>query len=318
MKNDVDMEELKAMIPSATVREYVLESGWSFTDREKAGLLLHNDLPLNEQFCRLRSLRDNTDDNVLKEKITRYLNSEEQGLRELKENSDRYYIYVLKVCDSADRDYYAVGYFIDYEAAYEYGIKDHEIYSFEIEKYLVHGARSPERYDEEWSKDHAVSFLRFKKGEAYYFDNEHSEYDFKYFDYYFRIPNPFERGDIVKVINTDLYGVVETSQKTWAEDVERRLLRNSIDQIGYDFTDNVIAISVPDEDGLFSDYDHSFPENLELYQPKPSHEGGTALDDLLLEVSKIYKGDGYLSNMWFLAKEYRKAKDRENKNVSGM
>lgn len=318
MKNDVDMEELKAMIPSETVRQYVLKTDWTFTDREKAGFLLHNDLPLNELFCRLRSLRDNTNDNVLKEKLTRYLNSEEQGLRELKENGDRYYIYVLKVCDSADRDYYAVGYFFDYEAAYEYGIKDHEKYSFKIEKYWIHGARVPEQYDEEWIMDHAVSSLVFKNGEAYYLDSEHSEYDFKYFDYYFRIPNPFERGDIVKVINTDLYGVVETSQKDWNEEVDRRLLRMSEQEFCYDYTDNVISVSFPDEDGLFSDYDHSFPENLELYQPKPSHEGGTALDDLLLEVSKIYKGSGYLGNMWFLAKEYRKAKDRENKNVSGM
>lgn len=310
MKNNIDMEELKAMIPSETVREYILKTNWTFTDREKAGLLLHKPLPLSELFPRLRNLRDNTADEVLKEKLTQHLNAEERGLRELKENGGREHIYILKILDAPDRDYYAVGYYFDYETAYEYGINDHDAYSFMIEKYRVHGARTPEQYDEEWIMDHAVSSIRFKNGEAYFFDSEHPDYDFDYFDFYFKMPNPFERGDIVKGIDTEVYGVVETSQKTWAEDVERRLLRNSIDQIGYDYTDNVIAVSFPDEDGLFSDYGHNFPEDLELYQPKPRHEGGNIFDELLLEVSKIYKGDGYLSNMWFLAKEYRKANDR--------
>lgn len=304
MKNNVDIEELEAMIPSSTVREYVLESGWSFTDREKAGLLLNNDLPLNKLFCRLRSLRDNTSDIVLKEKLTQYLNSEEQGLRELKENGDRYYIYVLKICDSADRDYYAVGYFFDYESAYEYGIKDHEKYSFKIEKYWIHGACAPEQCDEKWIMDHAVSSLVFKNGEAYYLDSEHFDYDYEYFEFYFEVPNPFERGDIVKVIDTGCYGVVGTSQKSWAEDVERRMSG----KISYsDHTDILISLSFPDEDGFFDDYGHISPLRLERYHPKPSYKGGNAFDDLLLEASKIYNGDGLLSNMWFLAKEYRKS-----------
>lgn len=302
MKNNVDIEELEAMIPSATVREYVLERGWNFTDREKAGLLLHNDIPLNELFCRLRSLRDSTDDDVLKEKLTRYLNSEEQGLRELRENGDRYYIYVLKVRDSADRDYYAIGYFFDYEAAYEYGIKDHEIYSFMIEKYWIHGARAPEQYDEKWIMDHAVSSLVFKNGEAYYLDSEHYDYDYGYFEFYFEVPNPFERGDIVKVIGFEEYGVVETSQKSWTEDVERRLSG----KISYsDHTDILISVSFPDEDGIFSEYGHNSPLYFERYQPKPSYEGGNAFDDLLLEVSRIYSGDGHISNMYYFAERYK-------------
>lgn len=130
------------MTPSKIVREYIL----NFTDREKAGLLLHNDIPLNELFCRLRTLRDNTADEVLKEKLTRYLNSEEQGLRELKENGDREYIYVLKEKTITDSDYYVEAYFLDYEEAYEYGLNDHEIYSFMIEKYPIYGTRAAKQY----------------------------------------------------------------------------------------------------------------------------------------------------------------------------
>lgn len=48
----MDIEELTAMIPSETVRNYVMESKWTFTDREKAALLYHSDLSLKEQYTR--------------------------------------------------------------------------------------------------------------------------------------------------------------------------------------------------------------------------------------------------------------------------
>lgn len=48
---DMDVEELKAMIPSETVRKYVLETGYTFTDMQKAALLYHSNLVLREQYC---------------------------------------------------------------------------------------------------------------------------------------------------------------------------------------------------------------------------------------------------------------------------
>ena len=61
----MDIEELTAMIPSETVRNYVMESKWTFTDREKAALLYHGDLSLKEQYSRLGTLRDTTADKRL-------------------------------------------------------------------------------------------------------------------------------------------------------------------------------------------------------------------------------------------------------------
>lgn len=262
MKND-DMNELEAMIPSVTVREYVLKKGWDFTDREKASLLLHNDLLLNELFSRLRSLRDSTDD-VLKEKLTHYLNSEERELQELKENGDRCYIYVLKIKDNAKEDYYTEGYFFDYEAAYEYGLKDHETYSFKIDKCPIHGTRISEQYADKWYSGYAASYIVFKDGEMYRFHSEHSDYDFKYFEFYFEVPNPFEQGDTVKIINSECCGVVSTSQESWAEDVERRLSG----KISYsDYTDILVSVSFPYKNGCLNDYDHISPLHLEKYKP---------------------------------------------------
>lgn len=61
MKND-EIEELKILIPSEDVRNYALETGWSFTDRQKAALLIYSSLPLKEQYSHLQTMQRNTDE----------------------------------------------------------------------------------------------------------------------------------------------------------------------------------------------------------------------------------------------------------------
>ena len=41
----MDERELEIMIPSGYVRNHVRESGWRFTDKERASLLYHADIP---------------------------------------------------------------------------------------------------------------------------------------------------------------------------------------------------------------------------------------------------------------------------------
>lgn len=43
-------EELEILIPSKTVRDYVLETGWEFTDFQKASLLCHRGLLLKDEY----------------------------------------------------------------------------------------------------------------------------------------------------------------------------------------------------------------------------------------------------------------------------
>lgn len=301
MKNDY-AEELEAMIPSETVRKYVMETGWTFTDREKAILLMMSDIPLKEQHARLRALRDNTEDSVLKERLTQYLDSEDKGIRELKENADRRYIYVLKLCDSAERDYYTVGYFYDYDAAYKCGLKKYQelkLYSFEVEKYLIQETPEEDKC--------RVAEIRFKNGKDYTFSAYDPDYDYRYFEAYFEVPNPFERGDIVKIDcrGTEEYGIVETSQKEWKEDVKRFSV-NEDGVLPNDITDIIINVAIPDSDGIFSNYYHISPLELERYQPNPNYTfENVTLDAILLEASKVYKGEGCLYNLYFLAEKYK-------------
>ena len=72
MANEI-VDELNVLIPSEYVRNYVLESGWVFTDEQKAVLLVHGDLSLKEQCSRLQELQKNTANQSLRERIAKYL-----------------------------------------------------------------------------------------------------------------------------------------------------------------------------------------------------------------------------------------------------
>lgn len=134
----MDIEELNAMIPSETVRNYILETGWVFTDKEKAALLFHNNLPLQEQYSYLRDLSAKTADKELREQITEYLDCKEQGFQAFKENENKNHIYVLRVKAEEENQYYQIqpeGYFFDWKLAYECGKKKGQ--PFQLQKCVV-------------------------------------------------------------------------------------------------------------------------------------------------------------------------------------
>lgn len=52
-----EIEELEILIPSDYMRKYIIETGWTFTDEQKAVLLVYGGLPLKEQHSRLQVLQ---------------------------------------------------------------------------------------------------------------------------------------------------------------------------------------------------------------------------------------------------------------------
>lgn len=144
-----DRIPLEALIQSEYVREYVIKTGWTFTDDQKATLLANSwigNLPLEEQFYYLRVLRDSTNDTELKTQISSYLDRMERRCKRLKKEKSRI------------------------NAIYE---------NAEVEQFV---------------------------------------------DMFFPLPNPFERGDIVRRVGSykdEDFGIVETTQKECLEDYER-------------------------------------------------------------------------------------------------
>lgn len=306
----MDIEELKAMIPSETVRRYVLDTRWTFTDMQKAALLYHSSLPLEQRYSWLRALRDKAGDEALREQITEYLSCKEQGLQAFKENKDRSHIYVLRV-GADDEDQYdrlqPEGYFFDWELAYGCGKQREQ--PFQIEKYVVHDASKPSD-----DNDSSVADLRFNKdgGASYFWSREvpfNEEEDDCFTCIFYEAPNPFERGDIVRLVGTEDYGVVETTQKRWKDNLVRWKSPEWQQESRFhyvDYSDVQVRVVFPGEDGTFG-HAHINPVNLELYHPQSSRTDRSPIDQLLLCASDLYKGEGSFDELSYSIAEYRKS-----------
>lgn len=312
----MNIEELKAMIPSETVRNYVLETGWTFTDKEKAALLYHSELPLEQQqFFWLRNLRDKTEDEALREQLTEYLDREEQAIRAFKKNGDRRCVYILKVREDGgywDGKNLPCGYFFDWETAFDFGRREKT--RFVIEKYLVDGV---DEFDDGTCIHQPISELRFNEdGEITYVSSSEIPYIKRnvhhFTEMYFEMPNPFEQGDIVKTL-WGSYGIVETSQEEWKKDVARH--KEGIQQGDWstDITDICIGIATFDEEsGTFNFGGDYTPLNLELYQPNKDADG--LMDKILMCRSLVDRGEASFDELYSLTMEYRKMRENTNED----
>lgn len=312
----MDEKELEILIPSKDVRDYVKEVSWTFTDGQKASLLVHGNLTLKEQYSHLQALQNSTADLKLQEQIAEYLNRADRELRAFKENSDKNHIYILKV-EEEDISYTRMlpsGYFFDWEMACEYGKK--EKLPFYIEKHLVGDVKNLDKYEEAEYYDYEIACLVFNKdGEADYFDSQEISYDKENeeTDFYesfrtafYEVPNPFEKGDIVKITGTEEYGIVDTSQKRWKESLIRY---KTAERIYADYSDVQIRVEFLNDDGTFS-HRHINPIYLERYLLKEDWQNGRPGDKLLMYASLVHQGKGSLDDLYFFTMDYRNDKDK--------
>lgn len=310
----MDEKELEILIPSGYVRNYIKESGWAFTDREKASLLYHADIPWRERCQRMKDLQHRTHDGELKREIFAYLDKVEMEYAAFKENDSRSHIYILKIREeggSWDGEYLVRGYFFDWETAYGYGKKEDA--PFEIEKHLAEGKKDLIESEDMETCGYTVAYLYFnEKGDEQYFGSLGMENDVGD-DFYetfrtafYKVPNPFERGDIVRRVQTEEYGIVEVSQKWWKEKMIK--FQSSEYRQRVDYSDVQIRVAFLNKDGTFS-HDHINPIDLEWYCPE--QKAGSARDDLLLEAGAMYRNDdtaaslASLDELYYFTMKYR-------------
>ena len=323
---------LEDIIPSQDVRKHLLELGWTFTDREIATLLIHgynNSRPVERLFSGLQTLYDETADQDLRMQIGEYLNKIGSAYQTFQQNKDKTCIYILKIQnEEAKETYYPrihpSGYFFDFEMACAYGRK--EKVPFQITKNLVGDPNLMAQGEDEYY-DYEIDYLEFNRdGVTYYFsaqlDEPQEDVSCERFETaYVEIPNPFERGDIVRFIGKEEYGIVETSQKCWKESLERYRKNNwklkmSLEKEGMpyevplEFGDNQIRVVFLNEDGTFS-HKHIIPFNLERYEPRTDEwgRGTNPMDRLLVSASDLYRGEGSLDELYFDTMNYRKANE---------
>lgn len=301
------IDELNALIPSEDVRRFVLETGYKFTDWQKAALLYHGKLTVEETFLWLSKLSDNTSDTRLRHQIVEYLTREEQAVAVFKENKDREFMYILKY---TEEDCENKVYFFDYSAAYHCG-KNQNV-PFIIEKYRPYAEFTADNGDYE---DYSISDMRYdEKGNAVYFQSSEilyckdsdKEMNSNFRNMYYSVPYIFEMGDIVRCIGVcgeDNYGVVETSQKEYYEWESR------IPSLIYPpaYSDVQVRVAFPCDDGRFC-HSHINPLYLEYYNAELNND--KSLDgirnNLLITVSKLYKGEAVLEDLYYWEAEYKR------------
>lgn len=307
-------DELEILIPSETVREYIAETGWEFTDFQKAALLCHRGLLLKDEYAYLKALGEHTVDHVLREQIAGYLGGIEKGFQTFRENSDRRCIYVLKVREEGghwDGEYLDGGCFFDWKTALACGKKEKA--PFEVEKYRVDDTAGAE--DDSCSQ-HADAGIRFDRdGEVVCFwSKEMAGVDNRRFDNaIIEIPNPFQRGDIVKCKGTDgreCFGIVEEEREEWEKRLAQHLERVKEGDTCIDFHDLFIGVAFLREDGTFAFSDSTIPLDLERYQPVEEDWSNGSADTLLVCARDIYCDKGYLSTMFEILDRYRRTEGR--------
>lgn len=326
--------ELTTLIPSQDVRKYIMNMRWNFSDREIATLLINGgscNRPMENMFSGLRTLYNETSVQELRTQIGEYLDRIEGAYQDFQNNEEKNCIYILKIQDIEKKEtYYSRihpnGYFFDFEMACEYGRK--EKVPFQISKHLAGDPGLLEQYEDREYCDYETDYLLFnKEGIEYFFssqlnDSSNDTMEECFVNAFVEIPNPFDRGDIVRFVGEEEYGIVETSQKRWKEDLERHRKNgwkmkltvgedNGLYEVPLEFGDDRIRVAFLNDDGTFS-HRHIHPIDLERYQLRLNecHGRDGLRDKLLLTASDLYRGEGSLDELYFNTMQYWEYKNR--------
>lgn len=318
---------------SKDVREHMKRNHLEFTDFEKAALIFHFGLPVLKEQELLEKLAEKTEDASLREQILSRLASERQDMEAFQSNTEGY-VYTVEA-EERDSEPYVCGYFATADMAYAHGMK--KGCAFKIEKHRIVGlggleakklkfytnpylmdGRDAKEYDvkesvEEYDDDWAFSEARAEYGRdgtlEYFYSDEIDRSDeemlsrsfdpARFENAFIHIPNPFERGDIVR-LTTDRgeRGVVATSQAEWTEFSEKVKSR---ELKGVDFIDASITVDFLQSGGTFS-HEHICPAFLESFEPRESDEDY----GVLMSASAVHRGKGTLDFFLLRLNEYQK------------
>lgn len=275
---EIDGSFVEKYIPSKDVRAKIELDNWSFSDRDKAAIIWNSDRVHSMKYADLIEIMRGTGDEVLRTQISERLRYDAVALS-LFDEQRLGFVYATNTNEYPGEDC-IIGYFASAKLAYEAGIKDD--YSFKIEKFQIIGEDTVRM--KQWSvvspilaKDldkqieeidipgSPVAALEYDdKGMLIdYWSYEVSKEDkllidslgrHRFENAYVVLPNPFEIGEFVKIIGTEIIGRVDVSQEDWKKYVEKALSENAIE----DYSDASIVIRYDE-----LDHDHVSPIYLE-------------------------------------------------------
>jgi hypothetical protein len=324
MKGERMLKDLMDFI-SKDMQVYMSENGLTFTDSEKATLIYNSQLPVDERYDRLGKLLSATKDEKLKKQISREIEKFDEDIFAFDDNVDGY-VYAVRSYEYPD-DPYIDGFFASAKLAYDYAVG--KSCKFDIEKYRINGFSAKtytnpylsktendfadggfslpadyEKYVEE--SDSAGStiatasyndkgkFIDFYSAELERDDADELEACFSpelFKNAFIYMPNPFERGDIVRtIVDRSAHGFISESREA-VEKFHERVRQGTLPYV--DYIDASMTVDFIHDDGSIC-HSHINPAFLEKFEPDKADEDC----ELLTAGRALLKGNGTLD--WFL------------------
>ncbi|MDD5899578.1 MAG: hypothetical protein PUC73_01535 [Lachnospiraceae bacterium] len=223
------MEEkfLVSAIASEDYRKYIIENGIILSDRDMATLIFHNmQLCFDEKMEALQLLAQGTDEEELRTQINDGISRIESYLMGFRESNGNSY-YELWKWDEDEYYYYNIGIFLDYDSAYWAGLKEGGSYKITKELFAC----------KEIARDTAGVFGTIEynpdgtRGERVwlYEVDGHGEFAglgrMEFCRRGIGLPLCFKRGDIVRIMGTNTYGIVEEPNNSAEEEQIRKFAK---------------------------------------------------------------------------------------------
>ena len=283
---------MKNLICSKDIREYVQRIGYEFSDFEKAVLIMHNGQSLTKQHQLLLQLEKTTADEKLKKKIQTKINYDTKCIQEIQTSAPDE-IFMLEVPFEDENDEGKIReYFILFDDAFNCALE--AMRDFTISKIKLH--RGKTQWDEDDFDDGIIEYIKYKEGEPVWYWGSNFE-GVKYDDddenfetIEIPIPHPFEKGDMIRIVGTDDYGIVVE----YGEGGEYEL-----DGVGKVNKHESITIELVDENALFSHF-HVLPSELEHANLPESDP----LRELLRIAGYMSQGYSYLQGFQMACEKY--------------
>ena len=288
---------MQDFIPSKDVRAYMQRTGFTFSDRDLASVIFQSDLPLAQRHEALEQLAQRSADSELCRQIGERIAYDRRATERFAENDGRF-LYQLLLAEEG----VPAGFFSQAAAAREAGLE--KTRPFSIHKYRFQDTAFPAEEAPTAAAGHGLLAGMVYKADgtlsscwSYEISPEEEALvkgPQRFEERFVALPNPFQRGDIVRLVeDPGTLGVVESSREDWDELVEAARAGSK----KLDCFDATLQVEILNDDGTFG-HDHISPLGLEWVTGKP-HDEKTAL---LAYASALLTG--HISLDFFL-EEYR-------------
>ena len=252
-------------IPSPEVKQLIRDTKYTFSARDKAAIVWNSSYCLYDKYEELRRIAIATGEEGLTMQVLERMAYDSSALEQFYDRR-RGYIYQVNTREYMPDDN-VIGYFKSAELAYEAGKRSG--FAFQIDKHqiieegtevikprlitspLVESDVSRQIEEEDFLGAPVASVSFTEKGYiSDYWSSELTKEDEirvntlsreRFENAYVVIPNPFEKGDRVQLIGTDLIGTVAVSQEDWKKYVGKALAPNAVE----DWVDASITVRYP-------------------------------------------------------------------------